>query len=216
MSESESPSVVEMLARARNNETGELDRLFARCRNYLGLVARAHVESWLRAKVDPSDLIQQTLLEAYRDFGRFRGQTEAEWLAWLKRILAHNAANFVRHYAGTEKRRLGREVPLHRPRPGESAGAELDVADNGESPSQHLARQERELQLADALDQLPADYREVIILRNLQRLSFNEVADRLQRSRPATQMLWMRAMHKLKQVMPEPDASSISPTPAPP
>src|SRR5690348_287706 len=104
MDPQDSVSVSDLLARARRNGEADLDRLFASCRNYLGIVARAQVESWLRAKVDASDLIQQTLLEAYRDFVHFRGSTEAEWLAWLRRILAHNAANFVRQYRGTEKR----------------------------------------------------------------------------------------------------------------
>lgn len=70
----------------------------------------AEVESSLRAKADASDLVQQTLLEAYRDFGQFRGRTEAEWLAWLRRILARNAAEFVRHYRLTGKRQTAREV----------------------------------------------------------------------------------------------------------
>ena len=81
-----------------------MNGLFEACRNYVGLLARTQVESWLRAKVDASDLVQQTLLEAYRDFGRFQGTTEAEWLAWLRRMLAHNAADFVRQYRGTKKR----------------------------------------------------------------------------------------------------------------
>src|SRR5437016_7044570 len=96
MNGQDSLSVADLLARARQNQPGDLDRLFALCRNYLGVIARARVESWLQAKVDASDLIQQTMLEAYRDFANFRGHTEAEWLGWLKRILAHNAANFVR------------------------------------------------------------------------------------------------------------------------
>ncbi len=196
MSTPDSLSVADLLARARHNGQGELDRLFALCRNYLGIVARAQVESWLQAKVDASDLVQQTLLEAYRDFAHFRGSTEAEWLAWLRRILAHNAANFVRQYRGTEKRQSRREVAL-----GSPAGAFADPADNGESPSQHLLRKERELLVADALAKLSPDHREVIMLRNLQRLSFQEVAERMGRSRPATQMLWMRALQKLQEAL---------------
>jgi RNA polymerase sigma-70 factor (ECF subfamily) len=67
--------VADLLTRARNGDSAALDRLFEMCRNYVGLVARAHVESRLQAKVDASDLVQQTLLEAYRDFGRFHGAT---------------------------------------------------------------------------------------------------------------------------------------------
>jgi RNA polymerase sigma-70 factor (ECF subfamily) len=201
MSAPDSESVADLLAQARQNGPAELDRLFASCRNYLGLVARAQVESWLQAKVDASDLIQQTLLEAYRDFAHFRGTTEAEWLAWLRRILAHNAANFVRQYRGTEKRQARREVALAGPGDGSAARGLLDPADGGESPSQLLLRKERELLIADALARLSPDHREVIMLRNLQRLPFQEVAERMGRSRPATQMLWMRALQKLQETL---------------
>jgi RNA polymerase sigma-70 factor (ECF subfamily) len=201
MAAAESLTIADLLARARSRNPGDLDRLFALCRNYLGVLARAQVESWLRAKVDASDLIQQTLLEAYRDFANFRGTTEAEWLAWLRRILTHNAANFVRQYHGTDKRQARREVPLRFPADGSHASGCADPADHGESPSQQLLRKEREFQVADALTQLPPDYREVIFLRNLQRLSFQEVAQRMERSRPAVQMLWMRAIDKLQKVL---------------
>jgi len=65
--------------------------------------------SWLKAKVDASDLVQQTLLEAHRGLENFRGTTEAEWLGWLRRIVVHNAADFVRRFHGVEKRCAGRE-----------------------------------------------------------------------------------------------------------
>jgi len=193
-------SLSDLLLRARAGQPGELDRLFAACRNYLCLLARSHVEGRLRAKADASDIVQQTMLEAYRDFDNFRGGTEKEWLAWLKRILAHNAAEFVRHYRGTGKRQVGREVAIQS---GGDTGSlpGIQPADPGESPSQQLLRKERELIVADALQQLPADYREVICLRNLQRLPFDEVAERMSRSRPAVQMLWMRALHRLREVL---------------
>jgi RNA polymerase sigma-70 factor (ECF subfamily) len=201
MADTDSTTIAELLARARGNDPREVDRLFATCRDYLALLARAQVEGWLRAKVDASDLVQQTLLEAYRDFGRFRGSTEAEWLAWLRRILAHNAANFVRQYRGTAKRQARREVTLGRPGDDSAAGGCPEAVDGGETPSQCVLRKERELQVADALAQLAPDHREVIVLRNLQRLPFEEVAARMGRSRPAVQMLWMRAIHKLQEAL---------------
>jgi RNA polymerase sigma-70 factor (ECF subfamily) len=201
MGDSEILTIADLLARARGNDPREMDRLFATCRNYLGLLARTQVESWLQAKVDASDLVQQTLLEAYRDFGRFRGNTEAEWLAWLRRILAHNAANFVRQYRGTAKRQARREVALGRPGDTSAGRGVAEAIDSAETPSQCVLRKERELLVADALAQLAADHREVIVLRNLQRLPFEEVAQRMGRSRPAVQMLWMRAIHKLQEVL---------------
>src|SRR5262245_53880759 len=112
MMANERPTVTDLLTQARDGDPRALDQLFAACRRYLGVVAQAQVESWIRAKVDASDLVQQTLLEAYRDFDHFRGGTEAEWLAWLRRILHRNAADFVRLYHGTDKRQARREIRL--------------------------------------------------------------------------------------------------------
>lgn len=193
--------VAGLLAKARNGDAAALDRLFEMCRNYVGLVARAHVESWLQAKVDASDLVQQTLLEAYRDFGRFHGATEGEWLGWLRQILSHNAADFVRQFCKTDKRQARKEVRLDNAQDSSAPGGLANISDGGETPSQQLLRKERELQVADAIARLAPDHREVIILRNLQRLPFDEVARHMKRSRPAAQMLWMRAMQKLQEVL---------------
>jgi RNA polymerase sigma-70 factor (ECF subfamily) len=201
MSTSDDATVAGLLDRARKGDVAARDRLFAMCRNYLGIVARAHVESWLQAKVDASDLVQQTMLEAHRDFLRFQGATEGEWLAWLRQIVSHNAADFIRQYYKTAKRQAGREVRLGGNPDNSSVLGLSGIAGADETPSQQLLRKERELQMADALAQLSEDHREVIILRNLQRLPFDEVAKRMNRSRPAAQMLWMRAIHKLQQVM---------------
>jgi RNA polymerase sigma-70 factor, ECF subfamily len=197
----ETLAISDLLARARGNDPRQMDMLFAQCRNFLGIVARAQIESWLRAKVDASDLVQQTLFEAYRDFHKFRGTTEAEWLAWLRQILTNNAANFVRSYRGTAKRQASREIAFANPGEDSQGSGVSEPADSGDSPSQQLLRKEREFQVAEALAQLTPDHREVILLRNLERLSFDEVADRMGRSRPAVQMLWMRAIQKLHDVL---------------
>jgi RNA polymerase sigma-70 factor (ECF subfamily) len=173
----------------------------------LGFAARSQIETWLRRKVDASDLVQETMLEAYRDFERFEGHTEQEWLAWLRKILAHNAADFVRHYRGTAKRAAGREVPFRDPADSRSPGAAepgaAAPAAAEPTPSQEFLQLDTELRVTAALSGLPADYQEVILLRNLERLPFNEVAERMNRSRPAVQMLWMRAIRKLQAAMEE-------------
>lgn len=194
------PELIE-LARAGNRDA--LDQLFGLCRNYLQVVARVEVETSLRSKVDPSDVVQQTLLEAHRGFGRFQGTSEAEWMAWLRKILSHNAADFVRFWHGTEKRKLRREVRLNGNSDRSSQPGLRDPAGSVETPSKLFVREERERLVADAVAQLPDDYREVILLRNLQRLPFDEVARRMGRSRPAVQMLWTRAIRKLQQMVPE-------------
>jgi len=203
MSESNRVNVSELLLQARAGDQSARDRLFAVCRNYVSVAARAEVASWLKAKVDASDLVQQTLLEAHRGLANFRGESEAEWLAWLRRILAHTAADYVRRFHGVEKRRVGREVSLQAT--DDSERGDLDLDGNVETPSQLVMQKELQLQVADALTQLSEDHQEVIILRNMQRLPFDEVAERMGRTRPATQMLWMRAIKKLQEVLQKSD-----------
>jgi RNA polymerase sigma-70 factor (ECF subfamily) len=192
-------TVEQLLADARQGDERQRDRLFEACRGYLGLVARTRVETRLQSKVDASDLVQQTLLEAHRDFDRFHGRSEAEWLAWLRRILAHNAADVARRYRGTEKREAAREISLATA-PDDSRPAPEPLAREA-SPSEQLICRDRELRLAAALEGLAPDHREVIVLRNLERLAFDEVARRMGRSRPAAQMLWTRAIRKLQETL---------------
>jgi RNA polymerase sigma-70 factor (ECF subfamily) len=198
MAEAETPKLSQLILQAREGDVESRDRLFELCRSYLGFAARAQVETWLQVKVDASDLVQQTMLEAHRDFDRFQGVTEREWLAWLKKILSHNVADFIRRYRGTAKRQVGREVPFRDPAETKSMRGAPEPAGREATPSQEILRLDDELRVAAALAELPPDYQEVIVLRNLQRLPFSEVAQRMERSRPAVQMLWMRAIKKLQ------------------
>jgi RNA polymerase sigma-70 factor (ECF subfamily) len=203
MNELEPATVEQLLARAKEGDAQQRERLFEACRSYLALVARTQVEGWLQAKADASDLVQQTLLEAHRGFDRFEGRTEAEWLAWLRRILRHNAADLVRHYRGTDKRQARREVSFRQPGDDSQAAGAPEPAGREPTPSQQLVARDRDLQVAAALDRLSPDHREVIVLRNLERLPFDAVAERMGRTRPAVQMLWARAIKKLQEALEE-------------
>jgi RNA polymerase sigma-70 factor (ECF subfamily) len=201
--DSVSVTVEELLAAARQGDAQQRERLFQACRSYLNVVARTHVRTRLQAKADASDLVQLTLLEAHRDFDRFAGRSEGEWLAWLRKILAHNAADLVRRYAGTGKRQAQLEVPLAQPGDGSQAVGAPEPAARDATPSQQIVCRDRQLRLAAALESLADDHREVIMLRNFERLPFDEIAGRMQRSRPAVQMLWSRALKKLQEAMQE-------------
>ena len=201
MLESETPKVNALITGAREGDHQCREQLFEVCRSYLGFAARAQVESWLRVKVDASDLVQQTMLEAHRDFDKFQGSTEQEWLGWLRRILAHNVSDFIRHYKGTAKRRIQKEVPFRDPRISGPAPGAPEPAASDRTPSQEFALLDDSLRVTQALSSLAPDHQEVIVLRNLERLSFNDVAERMERSRPAVQMLWMRAIKKLQETL---------------
>jgi RNA polymerase sigma-70 factor (ECF subfamily) len=172
-------------------------------RTYLRLLARIEIGRRLQGKLDASDLVQETFLEAHRNFGLFRGTDEPQFAHWLRQILAAKVANLVRHYIGTQKRdaRLEQELEANFNNSSRMLGAEL--AATLDTPSQQASRREQAVLLANALERLPPDYREVIILRHLEELSFPEVAQRMDRSLNSVQKLWLRGLAKLRQVFGE-------------
>ena len=174
--------------------TIDLDRF----RPWLVLLARMQLAGRLGAKLDASDVAQQALLEACRALPQFRGSTEAELIAWLRSILAGVLAHEVRRYAATQARDLAREVSLDAELAASSCRLAHVLADSGPSPSAEAVRHEQAVRLANALARLPDDYREVIVLRNLEGLSHEDVAARMGRAVGAVRMLWMRALSRLR------------------
>jgi RNA polymerase sigma-70 factor (ECF subfamily) len=198
---SPSPSVARLLSALADGDAQAQADVLLRFRPWLHLLARLQIDTRLQGKFDASDVVQQTLLEACRDLPKFRGRTEAELLAWLRQILAHVLAHHVRRYHGAQQRRLDREVSLEASLAESSQRLANVLAAPGSSPSQQAARREEEVQLAEVLARLPADYREVIILRNLEGLPHEDVARRMKRSVGATRMLWARALARLRELL---------------
>src|SRR5262245_24838345 len=130
-------------------------------RDYLALLARSWLGPRWQAKLDPSDLVQQTLLEAHRDFETFRGTSSAELAGWLRRILAHNLANVARDFA-RDKRDIDRERSLEQDLEGSSARLEAWLADPGLSPVAQAERGERLLRLSSLLASLPDAQRQAV------------------------------------------------------
>lgn len=191
-----------LLTQARAGDIESLGRLLQLYRNYLNLLARLQVGFRLQGKVDPADLVQETYLEAHRDFRQFRGSSEKELIAWLRQILATNLANLIRHYYGTQRRDMNLERELV-----DELNQSSRVLDRGllaaqESPSQMASKREQAVLLADALRQLSDDYREVIVLRHLEGLSFPDVSRRMGRSEDSVKKLWARALARLRQILP--------------
>jgi RNA polymerase sigma-70 factor (ECF subfamily) len=187
-----------LLRLARSGNAPALGELFEIYRSYLVLLARLQSDPRLRGKLDPADVVQETFLEAHRDISRFRGTTEGELVAWLRRILVSNLANQVRRYRGTKGRDVGLERELARALDRSSLALERSLMAPQSSPSHQAMRREQGVLLARALDQLPADYREVIILRHLEELSFPEVAARMGKSQDSVKNIWARALARLR------------------
>ncbi|MFK7779255.1 MAG: sigma-70 family RNA polymerase sigma factor [Gimesia sp.] len=193
----------ELIHRAQAGDQSAENELLQKCRAYVSLIARAQIEGWMRTKFDASDLVQQTLLEAHQGIENFKGKTEAEWLGWLRGILNHNTLDFARKYQGAAKRNVSREFSIDQAGgvSGNSDERQWQLNDRGETPSRILLNREQEILMSEAVAQLPADYQEVVMLRNLQRLSFKEVAERMNRSPGAVQMLWLRALNRLQELL---------------
>lgn len=162
------------------------------CRQYLLLVANDEIGADLRTKTGASDVVQETFLQAQIVRDSFRGRTSAELLAWLRQILLNKVFNLGRHYRHTAKRRLGLEVRIDAP-----SGATCLKA-GAPSPSEQAVRREQELALAQALDRLPDHYRQAVVWRHHEGLSFEEIADRLGGSAEAARKVWARGVERLQ------------------
>ncbi len=182
------------IAEARAGSRIALDRLLGTFRLYLLATADQELNPALRVRVSPSDLVQDTLMEAFRDYAHFQGGSEQELLAWMRQILHRNLANQYRRHVQTAKRSIKREVSLS-----EGALAQLrDIGHDGvKSPSAILQARERYEELERALRQLPHHYRQSLLLHTCEELTFAQVGQRLNCSAEAARKLWGRAAEEM-------------------
>jgi len=180
-----------LIDKARGGDAAALGKLLESIATYLNLLASVQIGRRLQGKVDASDIVQETFLEAHRQITNFRGGSEGELLAWLRRILAGQIALTLRKYLGTKGRdvRMERELVAQLDESSHALGAQL--AASASTPSQHASRR------------LPADYRQVIVLRHIETLTFPEVAVRMERSEDSVQKLWVRALGSLRRALGE-------------
>jgi RNA polymerase sigma-70 factor (ECF subfamily) len=188
---------------ARSGSREALGQLLEACRGYLLLIAQREIEPDLRAKGGASDLVQQTFLEAQRDFADFMGTTEAELLGWLRQILANHLAGAVRQF-GAALRDVNRERSLEAGLEDSAARLEHWLAADQSSPSQRVMREELHLRLAEALGRLPEDQRQAIELHHLKGCSVAEAAEQMGRTKNAVVGLLFRGLKKLRELLQEP------------
>lgn len=176
----------EGLARARAGQSKALGEVLDSCRGFLLEVAERELDVGLRAKGSASDVVQQTMLDAVRDFDRFQGCSEAELRAWLQQVLRHNLVDFVRLYRDTNKRFVERERPLP------------EMAADDSSPSEQAIGREQDRAIEKALERLPDDYRRVLQLRYHEQCSFDDIGRQMNLSPNAARKLWTRALKRLQ------------------
>jgi RNA polymerase sigma-70 factor (ECF subfamily) len=190
------------LTAAKAGDSDALGQALESCRNYLLMVADKELDPKLKAKGGASDIVQQTFLEAQQAFARFEGGSEQELLAWLRRMLLNNVANFRRHWAGTDKRQVDLEIPIHGGSPSRTGNSWLP--DGGLTPSREMMVDERDAALNAIIAKLPDDYQQVLNLRYREEKSFDEIAVTMKRSANAVRKLWARAVERLQEELDAP------------
>ncbi len=201
LSSANQPDADRLLQLAQQDMEHARGKLLESYRNYLELLARLEIGRRLQNKVDYGDLVQETFLEAHRNFHLFRGHGEAEFVGWLRGILAGRIVSLLRRYLNNQGRDVRREQRLEVDLSHSTCMLDQGLFASDSTPSQQLVKREQGVLLAEALGKLPADYREVIILRHFEERTFPEVAQCMDRSEDSVQKLWVRALASLRKTM---------------
>lgn len=180
-----------LLSEARAGSTAALGALLELHRAYLLKVAREHITPRLYPKADAADLVQETFLDAHRDFVRFHGESVAELRAWLRRLLLNNAANFFRRFRPGGKRSVELEVSLAAAGLAGLIAWEVSV---DPSPGDHADAEEQARLLEQVLQRLPDEYRRVLHLRYREQYSYEEIAGLLRCTPNAARKMAARAL----------------------
>ena len=180
-----------------STEQPRIDR-FERYRSYLTLLAQVRLDPRLRGKVDPSDAVQQTFLQAYQARDQFRGRSDEEYAAWLRSILARTLLHLIRDLR-RNRRDIQREVTLEAAINASSAHLEDWLAANQSSPSQHAVRLEESLRMAAAVQGLPEEQRAAVLMYYWQGLPLAEVGRQMGRSAAAAAGLVHRGLKRLRE-----------------
>ena len=184
-----------------DHPSGSFDRRLLRHRNFLRLLACAEIIPDLRQRIEPSDIVQQTLLEAHKTRDKFRGTSDPEMAQWLRRILQNNIVDSVRALQ-SQKRDISREQAAINPGEFDQTSLRLDrLLATYSSPSQNAMRSERLLQLSEAIFQLPEDQREAIIQHHLKGHKLAQISADWGKSQPAVAGLLQRGLRKLRTLM---------------
>lgn len=186
------------LDRAREGDEQALGELLLTVESYLKLLAKLQIGRHLQVKLDASDVVQETFLEAHRAIARFEGDTRDQFVAWLRAILASRISNNVRRYLGTQARDIRMEQQIQNDLDQSAMSLGGMFVDPGETPSQLVSQEEQSRLVVECLSKLSADYQNVLVLRHLEGKTFPEIATQMNRSVDSVEKLWVRGLSKLK------------------
>ncbi|OYP31046.1 sigma-70 family RNA polymerase sigma factor [Rhodopirellula sp. MGV] len=196
-------STTQLVVASKQGDNSAFGQLLEQYRGYLIMLAHRHLSDQLRRRVDPIDIVQVTFLEAKRDLASFRGESPAEFAAWLRGMLKNNVATAVTRHVMTQKRSVRREVAADVPGGNDSAGAPwiTQLPGSTTSPSGIAIKAETALALVEALHQLPETQAEAIRLRYMEGLPLALIVERMGKSDTAVAGLLKRGLQKLRSII---------------
>lgn len=186
-----------LAAEARRGDRDAANELLRACRGYLYLIASRELAPAVQARVSPSDVVQDACTRIYQCLEQFRGDTDDELKGWMAQIVRNRCREVERELLASGKRDLARETTLNAN--GSAAGPADWLEAQVDSPSTQALANELDERIERVLGELPAEYREIIRLRQWQRWEFGEIAQALNRSEAATRKLWFRAVQQFSE-----------------
>ncbi|WP_417847267.1 sigma-70 family RNA polymerase sigma factor [Thalassoglobus sp.] len=191
-SESPNEELLELLAKAQSGDESALGRLLDTHRDQLRALAERELDYKIAARVDASDVVQQTFLSACKKVNDFQGKSEQEFVAWIYQIHRHNIQDLLREHLGAEKRNLRKERS--------NDFREVPSNHDQSSPSQQAIKLEQSQSLAELIHQLPTDQKSAVQMRHLEGKTLEEIAAKLGRTSQAVASLLKRGLENLRKL----------------
>lgn len=196
---SSDPAAIErLLQRAQSGDRKAFEDLFARYRPFLRQVIALRLDPRLRPRIDPSDVVQETHLEAFRRLQDYLRRQPMPFRLWLRQTACERLLKLHEHHVTAGRRSVQREVSL----PDRSS---LLLAQHflaaGSTPSQQLSRREMADRISQAVAQLPSADREILLMRHYERLSYAEISVALEIAAPAARKRYGRALLRLQELL---------------
>ncbi len=194
-----------LIPQCKDGDTGARDQLLNEMQGFLQLVANQNMDAKLRQKIGTSDIVQNSLIKLVERFEQFQGESSIEFRGWLKRIVV-NEINSKRRAFLTKKRNTSREITIEAQGTGQF---HAHPSDDQLTPSSQAMAQERIDRFHIVLEQLSEDHAQVIRLRNIERLSFKEIGEKMDRSEDAVSKLWYRAILNFEEKFKSSDENDV-------
>jgi len=195
----------EQCQRLRADGPAAVAAVFALHRERLRRMVEMRLDQRVRARVDPSDVLQEAYVDAAARLDGYLARPDLPLFLWLRLVVGERLLKVHRHHLGAQMREAGREVALFRGAlpAASSAAIAAQLLGKHTSPTQAAVRAERLLRLQDALNALEPLDREILSLRHFEELTHGEAARVLNIEAPAAAKRYVRALKRLKDVLAE-------------